>query len=114
MQRLQDDAQALRARLESLNEAVALSGAAGTDEAHAPLRAERDLVQGKLRDAVGALETVRLNLLRMHAGSMSEQGITTHIEIASALSDDVRRLIAAREAVGEALQYPGAITPTPT
>ena len=113
LQRLQDDAQALRARLESLNEAVSLSGAAGTDEAHAPLRAERDLVQGKLRDAVGALETVRLNLLRMHAGSMSEQGITTHIEIASALSDDVRRLIAAREAVGDALQYPGAMAPTP-
>ncbi|MEK6612588.1 MAG: bifunctional serine/threonine protein kinase/MFS transporter [Gemmatimonadota bacterium] len=113
LRRLQDDAQALRARYEALNEAITQSGAAAADDAHTPLREERDLAYGRLRDAVGALETIRLNLLRMHAGSMSVQGITTHIEIASELSDEVRRLIASREAVDELLRYPSEIEPTP-
>ncbi|HEY5492850.1 MAG TPA: serine/threonine-protein kinase [Gemmatimonadaceae bacterium] len=113
LHRLQDDAQALRARYDALNEAITQSGAAGADEAHTALRDERDLAQGRLRDAVGALETIRLNLLRMHAGSMSVQGITTHIEIASELSNEVRRLIESRESVDDLLRYPSAIEPTP-
>mgnify|MGYP001558287067 CR=1 FL=1 len=113
LKRLQDDAQALRARYEALNEAITQSGAAAADDAHTPLREERDLAHGRLRDAVGALETIRLNLLRMHAGSMSVQGITTHIEIAGELSDEVRRLIESRESVDDLLRYPREIEPTP-
>ena len=113
LQRLQDDAQVLRARHDALNEAVALGGAAATDEAHAPLRDERDLVHGKLREAVGALETIRLNLLRLHAGSASVQSITTYLGVASELSDQVRRLIESRESVDDLLRFPSAIEPTP-
>jgi serine/threonine-protein kinase len=113
LRRLQDDAQALRARFDLLNEAITQSGAAAADDAHTALRDERDLAHGRLRDAVGALETIRLNLLRMHAGSMSVQGITTHIEIASELSDEVRRLIESRESVDDLLRYPSGIEPTP-
>jgi serine/threonine-protein kinase len=113
LRRLQEDAQALRGRYEALNEAIGLSGAAAADDAHTPMREERDLARERLRDAVGALETIRLNLLRMHAGSMSVQGITTHIEVASELSDEVRRLIESRESVDDLLRYPSAIEPTP-
>ena len=113
LQRLQADAQALRARFDTLNETVSRSGAGTEDAAHAALRAERDLVQDRLRDAVGALETMRLDLLRLHAGQSSVESLTTQIGVAQSLSDDVRRLIAAREDVANALAYPRAIEPTP-
>ena len=38
------------------------------------LRAERDIVHARLGEAVGALETIRLNLLRLHAGSATVEG----------------------------------------
>ena len=113
LHRLQEAAQALRARYDALSEAVAQGGGSASDTAREAVRAERDLMHGKLRDAVGALETIRLNLLRLHAGSASVESLTTHIEVANAFSDDVSRLIAARELVEETLKYPREIEPTP-
>ncbi len=113
LRRLQGDAQALRARFDALNEAVSGGGAAGSDAARESARGARDLVQARLRDAVGALETIRLNLLRLHAGQATVSTLTTHIGVANALSDDVRRLIAAREAADAVLEYPRTIAPTP-
>jgi len=113
LRRLQADAQALRARVDALSEAVSGGGVAGSDAARDAVRAERDEVQLRLRDAVGALETIRLNLLRLHAGQATVASLTTHIGVANALSDDVRRLIAAREAADAVLEYPRAIAPTP-
>ena len=66
---------------------------------YADLRAARDAVHAKLGEAVGALETIRLNLLRLHAGSVTVAGFTTHLGLAAAVSDDVERLIAAQEEV---------------
>ena len=113
LHRLQRDAQSLRARYDALQEALNRPGASAESEEYEPLYAERDLVHDKLGDAVGALETIRLNLLRLHAGSATVAGLTTHIELAAEVSAEVERLIAAQDAVETHLRYPRAIEPTP-
>jgi eukaryotic-like serine/threonine-protein kinase len=100
--RLEQDAQRVRARLEELQEALADVGHSGTPDPAiaarqnrivADLSAERDLVQQRLKDAVAALETIRLNLLRLHAGTGTVQSLTTDLglarEIAQAINDQV-------------------------
>jgi hypothetical protein len=96
-----------------LQEALNRPGASAESDDYEPLFAERDLVHDKLGDAVGALETIRLNLLRLHAGSATVAGLTTHIELAAEVSAEVERLIAAQDAVETHLRYPRAIEPTP-
>ncbi len=116
LRQLQRSAQALRARHDALNDALQQGETGGTgaaDPARETVRAERDAVLARLRDAVGALETIRLNLLRLHAGQTTVESITTHLGVANALSADVQRLIAAREDVASALAYPYAVEPTP-
>ncbi len=112
LHRLQNDAQRLRSRYDELHDALGESGPA-TSEHYESLRAERDLVHEKLGDAVGALETIRLNLLRLHAGSATVEGLTTHIGLAEEVSAEVERLIAAREEVEERLRFPREIELTP-
>ncbi len=92
--RLEQDAQRMRARLEELQEALSDVGQRGTpgtpepsigarqDRIVADLTAERDLVQQRLKDAVAALETIRLNLLRLHAGTGSVRSLTTDLGLA--------------------------------
>ena len=113
LQRLQDDAQALRRHYEGLQEALADAGDAATSLQYAEVRATRDAIHAKLGETVGALETIRLNLLRLHAGSATVEGLTTHLSIASEVSEEVARLIAAYEDMGHQLQFPRqpAVTP---
>ena len=96
--RLEQDAQRMRARLEELQEALADAGHSGNpdpaiaarrDRIVADLSAERDLVQQRLRDAVAALETIRLNLLRLHAGTGSVQSLTTDLGLAREIARDI-------------------------
>ena len=113
LHRLQRDAQTLRARHDELHEALGQAGPAAASADYEALRVERDLVHDKLGEAVGALETIRLNLLRLHAGSATVEGLTTHIGLAAEVSAEVERLIAAREEVEERLRFPRAIELTP-
>ncbi|HJS44689.1 MAG TPA: hypothetical protein VJ755_14575 [Gemmatimonadales bacterium] len=53
------------------------------------LTAERDLVQRRLQDAVAALETIRLNLLRLHAGTGTVHSLTTDLGLARELARDI-------------------------
>src|SRR5712664_297557 len=96
--RLEQDAQRMRARLEELQEALADVGHTGNpepaiaarhDRIVADLSAERDLVQQRLKDAVAALETIRLNLLRLHAGTGTVQRLTTDLGLARELARDI-------------------------
>ena len=90
--RLEQDAQRMRARLEELQEALAdvkPSGEARHDRIVADLTKERDLVQQRLKDAVTALETIRLNLLRLHAGTGTVQRLTTDLGLARDLARDI-------------------------
>jgi len=113
LRRLEADAQSLRARYDELQEVLGDGGDAAATAEYADLRAARDAVHTRLGDAVGALETIRLNLLRLHAGSVTVAGLTTHLGLAAAVSDDVERLIAAQEEVEQLVRFPRPMPATP-
>lgn len=112
LHRLQDDAQELRKRHDALQDAIAESGDSSGAE-YADVRDMRDALHAKLGDTVGALETIRLNLLRLHAGSLSVQSVTTHLGLAAEVSEEVERLIAAHGEVERALKFPRTPATTP-
>jgi serine/threonine-protein kinase len=111
LRRLQDDAQSLRARHESLQEA--LSGSVAETPEFDDLRAMRDEVRVQLGEAVATLETLRLGLLRLHAGSATVEGFTTHLGLAAEVSAQVARLVSAHDDVERALRFPAETAPTP-
>ena len=113
LQRLQSDAQTLRKRYDEMQEVMADAGDAATSPQYAELRALRDDVHAKLGQAVGALETIRLNLLRLHAGSATVAGITTHLGLAAEVSEGVQRLIAAQDEVERVMRFPRTASATP-
>lgn len=92
LQRLQHDATRLRAQLQQLPD---------------------DALQSRLQDTVAALETMRLNLLRLHAGALSLERFTTQLDEAVRIGDDVNRLVQAQQDVDAALRLPSALEPTP-
>ena len=112
VRRLEGDAQRMRRRLEVLQDALANSGhnaddsdvRARHDRILADLTAERDLVQQRLRDAVAALETIRLNLLRLHAGTGSVHSLTTDLGLAREVAQDIDLLLEGQRAVEEELR----------
>lgn len=110
--RLEQDAQKMRARLEELQEALADTGQRGNadpaiaarhDRIVADLTAERDVGQQRLKDAVAALETIRLNLLRLHAGTGSVQSLTTDLGLAREIVSDIGRHVEGLREVEEGL-----------
>jgi eukaryotic-like serine/threonine-protein kinase len=113
LKRLQDDAQVLRARHDQIQEALNDAGDAALAIEYADVRATRDTLHVQLSEAVAALETIRLNLLRLHAGSTNIESLTTHLDLAREMSENVERLIAAHGEVDRALQFPRTHAPTP-
>lgn len=111
--RLQRDAQALRQRYDQLQDAISDAGSAAAGTEYESVRATRDMIEAKLGDAVGALETIRLNLLRLHAGSATVEGLTTHLGFAADVSAEIDRLIAAHDDVEVHLRFPSEAEPTP-
>jgi len=115
--RLERDAQRMRARLDELQDALGDAGArpapaSGVDRSPlesrrdriaADLRRERDQVQQRLADAVAALETIRLNLLKLHAGTSDVRSVTTDLGLAREVAREVDLLLAARKEVDAAL-----------
>jgi serine/threonine-protein kinase len=108
----------MRERLEDLNDVVGVDGPADARPASdglgarraavvADLRAERDAADRRLGDAVAALETIRLNLLKLHAGATTVQTLTTDLGLAREVSTEIDRLLAGQREVDE------AIGPTP-
>ena len=113
LRRLQDDAQLLRKHYDEIQEALAgIVDEADTKE-YRELRATRDSIHAKLGEAVAALETIRLNLLRLHAGSATVEGLTTHLGLAADVSAEVERLIAAHDEVERSIAFPRQRAPTP-
>jgi eukaryotic-like serine/threonine-protein kinase len=104
--RLQGDVQSLRRQQDDLQELVA---SAPSDE----LVRMRDAVREKLTAAVGSLETIRLDLLRLHAGSTTVQSVTTHMGIAEDVSREINRMISARSEVDRMLSFPTEAAATP-
>jgi hypothetical protein len=103
VRRLENDAQKMRPLVEELNDALGGTGkgtdrqdvaaAARHDRIVADLAAERDLVQRRLGDAVKALETIRLSLLRLHAGAGSVQRLSTDLGLARDVAAEINLLL---------------------
>jgi len=121
VRRLESDAQRMRPRLEELNAALEGAGERGRlsgeiagdikarrDRVVGDLQAERDLVQRRLKDAVAALETIRLNLLRLHAGTGSVHSLTTDLTLAREAVKEVDLLLAGQREIEEELGQPGS------
>ncbi len=111
LQRRQRDAQLLRSRSGALQDGLHDGlQQSGTIRVHDDaLRAERDAIDERLRETVSALETIRLSLLRLHAGSLSREAFTTHLDVAAEVSANVERLIDAQEEVHALLRDPSCI-----
>jgi chromosome segregation ATPase len=67
------------------------------------LRAARSAAERRLADLVTALESLRLDLLRLRAGQGTAESITQGLEVARALGEDVDRLIAGAAEVDASL-----------
>jgi serine/threonine-protein kinase len=128
VRRLEDDAQRMRVRLEQLNSLIDAVGderyasrapAATTDAAPSDRRralnrdlvAARDAAQRRLGDAVASLETIRLGLLRMQAGTGDVASITADLASAREVAQAVELLLEGQEEV-ERLLAPDDGSPT--
>ncbi|HZH42310.1 MAG TPA: hypothetical protein VFD85_14950, partial [Gemmatimonadales bacterium] len=101
VERLESDAGRMRERLNMLNDALGPDSATDADRATAELREVRGQVRARLKDAVAALENIRLNLLKLHAGSGTVQSVTTDLGLAREVAADVDRLLEARQELEE-------------
>ena len=96
VQKLEEDVRALRLQVKELNSVLAEIGddpAAPGGEAREKVRADveatRDAAAARLREAVTALEQVRLGLIRIHAGEQVLPCVTMELKTAKDLSDDM-------------------------
>jgi serine/threonine-protein kinase len=99
LEQLQQRAELMRARLAQVRATVA--DARPNEAPVDTLVHEEQRLAVRLREAVGAMERLRLNLLRLHAGSMSVESATMEIERVTEAADDVRRLTEARREVDD-------------
>jgi serine/threonine-protein kinase len=97
------EARAAEARAEI--DVVEALGALGTTDAEV-LRARREAASGHLTKSVAALEGIRLDLLRLHAGASDLAPLTTLIQEARVLSEDIERLAEAQREVDDAVARP--------
>jgi hypothetical protein len=117
VRKLEEDARALRGQVAELDHVlVEIGDQAPSEEAEERERVRtsvqetRDQAEARLRSAVAALETIRIGLLRMHAGESVLQSVTMELKAAKSLSEDmvnlleghreVERLLAERRATG--------------
>ena len=90
------EAQAAAARAEiDVIAALAPSGSVDADV----LETRRGAASAHLAESVAALETIRLDLLRLHAGASDLAPLTTLMDAARLLGEDVNRLADARREV---------------
>lgn len=106
------EARAAEARAEvELLSTMAPSGGTGTEV----LEERRRKAASHLSSSVAALESVRLDLLRLHAGAGDLAPLTTLMDAARRVGDDAKRLADAQREVEEASgrRLPAERTPTP-
>ena len=119
VRQLETDARRMRQRVDELNDLLAETKRAegwGTlrsaneavssrhDETVERLQSVRDLAQQRMTDAVAALETIRLNLLRMQAGAGTVEGLTQDLDAARAVVEDVETLLEGQTEVERVLR----------
>jgi serine/threonine-protein kinase len=94
---LEARAAAARAEVDVLA-AIAPSGSADAEV----LAARRDAAAAHLAESVAALESIRLDLLRLHAGAGDLAPLTTLMDAARRIGEDVNRLAEAQREVEDA------------
>ena len=94
------EARAAEARAEV--DVVAALARPGSDDT-AVLERRRDTASANLAASVGALERIRLDLLKLHAGAGDLKPLTTLIEEATLVSQEVARLAEAEQEVEDAI-----------
>jgi serine/threonine-protein kinase len=100
VQRLEAHAAAARARVDELN-ALASLGGADVAQPTGGETAARDAAKKELADSVAALEAVRLDLLRLHGGATDLRSITTILDAARELGEELDRLGRAQREVND-------------
>ncbi len=111
IKRLEQHARTIRTRIEQLEESLAATGGRtlpGAELKRSALRAElqsaRDAARVRLAETVAALETIRLDLLRLRAGAGSVARVTADLQEADAVGAAVDRLLAGHEEIARALE----------
>ena len=99
VERLEAHAAAARARVDELSALVSLGGPTST--AANNLVAAQDAAKAELAESVAALEAVRLDLLRLHGGAADLRPITTVLESARELGEELDRLNRANREVSD-------------
>ena len=94
------EAHAAEARAEL--DVIAALASAGSDDAEV-VATRRDKTKSHLADSVAALESIRLHLLRLHANATDLAPLTTLIEGARTMGEDVSRLADAQREVEDAI-----------
>jgi hypothetical protein len=93
------EARAAEARAEM--DVVAALAPSGSADAEV-LAARREAAKARLADSVAALESIRLDLLRVHAGASDLAPLTTVMDAARRVGDDMKRLAEAQREVEDA------------
>ncbi len=117
LRRLEGQARMARARIAELDRSMADAQGAPARPGSAAqqrslledLRSAREAADARLTEVVTALDTMRLNLLRLRAGAGSLDSITSDLAAATALGEEVDRVLEARAETERAAQ---PITPT--
>jgi predicted Ser/Thr protein kinase len=106
---LEEDAQRMRGLLDECD--ATLEGLEGrfptvgdTTGRVAQVRALRDQAAQRMQQAVAALETLRVDLLRLTAGTVALDAVTTRLGTAREVAADLERLLDAREEVDRLLE----------
>jgi predicted Ser/Thr protein kinase len=111
--RLQKDATELRAALDRMQESLGDVAQSAEADEYTELRQLRDELAERHKQVITALETTRLDLLRLHAGAIKVDGFTTQFDQAGEVSTEVRRLLEARGELERFLRFPSAARETP-
>jgi len=112
VRRLESDAGKLRQSMAHLDDQLAVfdhqsDALAGSDErAHLAeeLRATRAVAAQRLATTVSALESIRLDLLRLQLGSAGIESVTASLDAATRVGDQIEEAIAAQDAVERILR----------
>jgi serine/threonine-protein kinase len=113
--RLELRAQDIRGRIDDLEQLIAESNVGVRPEVQATRRESliadltlsRDAAQHRLSQVVAAMETIRLDLLRLKAGAGSLEGVTADLTAAREVGEEVDLLLEGHKEIEEELGRPG-------
>jgi eukaryotic-like serine/threonine-protein kinase len=108
---LPDTVRRLEAQADKMRRRIALLDAGrmgGGDVLARDIAEARAAAQRRLADSVTALETIRLQLLRMHAGLTTMESLTADLSAAREIADAVDRVLEGNQVVAALLSDPAA------